>query len=82
MGGKELAIYTAKTAEKSLLEIQKRFDYTIDERLQFIVYNKLSDLRQSNLGLNTDVTYNTGGMTHIVDGKMVLYFDGDHRHLE
>lgn len=82
MGGKELAIYTAKTAEKSLVEIQKRFDYTIDERLQFIIYNKLSDQRQSNIGLNTDVTYNTGGLTHIVDGKMVLYFDGDHRHLE
>ncbi len=82
LGGKELAVYTAKTAEKSLIEIQKRFDFTIDERLQFIVYNKLSDLRQSNIGLNTDITYNTGGMTHIVDGKMVLYFDGDHRHLE
>jgi Tol biopolymer transport system component len=82
LGGKELAIYTAKTAEKSLLEIQKRFDYSIDERLQFIVYNKLSDLRQSNIGLSTDITYNTGGMTHIVDCKMVLYFDGDHRHFE
>lgn len=82
LGGKELAIYTAKTAESSLFEIQKRFDYAVEEPIQFVIYNKLSDLRQSNLGLSTDLSYNTGGTTHIVDGKVVLYFNGDHRHFE
>ena len=57
-------------------EIEKLFDYKLDGRIQFIIYNKLGDAKQSNIGLETeeDNTSNTGGSTRIVGNKVFLYF--------
>ncbi len=82
LGGLELASYTGRTADKDLDEIEKLFDYKLDGRIQFIIYNKLSDAKQSNIGLETeDNTNNTGGVTRIVGNKVFLYFTGDHEKL-
>ncbi len=82
LGGKELSNYTARYATKQIGEIEKVFDYTLDDRIQFIIFNKFSDLKESNIGLETDQQYNVGGVTFIVGTKVVLYFNGDHRDLE
>ncbi len=80
LGGLELATFTGRTAQKDLEEIEKLFDYKLDGRIQFIIYNKLGDAKQSNIGLETeeDNTSNTGGSTRIVGNKVFLYFTGDH----
>lgn len=78
MGGKELAQYTAQEAAKSVEKIEKLLDYTLDDKIEFIVYNKQSDFRQSNIGLEYEEPYNVGGVTKIVGSKVFLYFDGDH----
>ncbi len=80
--GKELANYVSKSAKKQITDIEKLFDYTVDERFQFIIYNKQSDYKTSNLGLSTDDQYNTGGVTHIVGSKIILYYEGDHAKLD
>jgi hypothetical protein len=81
--GKELAQYTEKTANRELDRIEGFFDYHLDKRLIFLVYNKLTDYRQSNIGLiSGNDEYNTGGVTKIVNNKVFLYFDGDHRNFE
>src|SRR6185295_15233670 len=78
----ELAIFTGRTAEADLEEIEKLLDYKLDGRIQFIIYNKLSDAKQSNIGLETDENANnTGGVTKIVGNKVFLYFTGDHEKL-
>lgn len=82
LGGKELSNYTARYATKQIGEIEKIFDYTLDDRIQFIIFNKLSDLKQSNIGLESEQQYNIGGVTFIVGTKVVLYFNGDHRDFE
>ncbi len=46
--------------------------------MQFIVFNNLTDLKQSNIGLMSDEQYNTGGITHIIGKKVFIYFDGSH----
>jgi hypothetical protein len=51
LGGQELALYTGRTAEEEIKDLEKIFDYRINGRFQFMIYNKLSDLRQSNIGL-------------------------------
>ncbi|HNS13493.1 MAG TPA: hypothetical protein PKM97_12830, partial [Bacteroidia bacterium] len=67
LGGLELAAFTGRTADQHLEEIEELFDYKLDGRIQFIIYNKLSDAKQSNIGLQTDETNNnTGGATKIV----------------
>lgn len=82
VGGKNVALYTSKVAEKHLKELEKIFDYDMEDRIQFIVYNKLSDLKQSNIGLVGDEQYNVGGTTYISGNKVLLYYDGDHKNLD
>ncbi len=82
--GRELAQFTADYAEKKLAEIQDYFDYTIEKRLIFIIYNKNAEYKQSNIGLVTSdqETYNTGGYSRIIKNKVMLYYAGDHEAFE
>lgn len=83
LNGKELAIYTAEYADKHIKEIETELQSTLEEKVQFIIFNNLSDLKQSNIGLTGDWdSYNTGGVTRIVGGKVMLYFDGNYDHFE
>ncbi len=78
MGGKELAMYTSERASKYIEKIEKMLDYNLDDKIEFIVFNKQSDFRQSNIGLEYEEPYNVGGVTKIVGSKVFLYFNGDH----
>lgn len=81
--GNELAKYAASLITPELNRLQSVFDYTIEKRIIFIVYNKLTDFRQGNIGLITGIDeYNTGGVTRIIDNKVFVYFDGDHNSLQ
>ncbi len=80
--GRDLANYVSKSAKKQILDIEKLFDYSVEERFQFIIFNKHSDFKQSNIGLSTDEQYNTGGVTNIVGSKVILYYEGDHNKLD
>ncbi|HOW10713.1 MAG TPA: hypothetical protein PLX08_13020 [Bacteroidales bacterium] len=78
--GRDLAQYTADYAKKKLEEIEDYFDYTLEKRLIFVIYNKNNEYRQSNIGLVTfdEDTYNTGGFSRIIKNKVMLYYEGDH----
>lgn len=81
-GGQNLANYVSQTAKKQIASIEKFFDYSIDNRFEFIIYNKQSDFKQSNIGLSGEDEYNTGGVTRIAGTKIILYYEGDHAKLE
>lgn len=80
--GKPLAIYTAKFADASISAIEKKLDYNLDNKIQFVVFNRLADLKESNIGLISDEQYNVGGVTHIVGSKVFIYYDGNHENLK
>ncbi len=82
LGGKELALYTARFIEENLEGIEDKLDTSLDDKIQFIIYNTLTDLKQSNIGLIQNESYNTGGVTHIVGKKVFLYFDGNHQNFD
>ncbi len=82
LGGNELAEYTMRASDRILRDLEKTFDYTLDKRMQLIIYNKLSEQKQSNIGLVTDQQYNTGGITSIVGSKLIVHFDGDYVNFE
>lgn len=82
IGGQEMALYVARAAKRHIADIEKFFDYTLDDRIQFIVYNKQEDFKQSNVGLSSDDGSNVGGVTRIVGRKVFLYYEGDHVKLE
>jgi Tol biopolymer transport system component len=78
--GRDLALYTEWVANQEIERIERLLDYTLEKRIIFLVYNKLSDFRQSNIGLVTgSEDYNTGGITKIVKNKVFLYYEGDRR---
>lgn len=79
--GKRLANYVSQEAEKQISAVEKLFDYAIDDRFEFIIYNKQSDFKQSNIGLSAGQEYNTGGVTRIAGTKIILYYEGDHAKL-
>ena len=76
-GGTELAIYTSKAARKYLLEEEELFDFDLKENIQFIIYNKQSDFKQSNIGLGLE-NGEVAGLTQIMGSKVFIYFNGDH----
>ncbi|MEZ4740352.1 MAG: hypothetical protein R2818_13580 [Flavobacteriales bacterium] len=81
--GRDLARYTAQAAAVHLKDLEKEFDFALDERLQFIVYNSLTDFRQSNIGIDVgDGQSNIGGLTRIVGTKIFVYYEGDHTLLD
>src|SRR5664279_4420235 len=78
--GRDLAQYTAEYAKKKLTEVENFFDYSLEKRIIFIIYNKNSEFKQSNIGLVTfdEDSYNTGGFNRIIKNKVMLYYEGDH----
>ena len=82
LNGKELAQYTARYATKQIPLIETKLGSLLDKKIQFIVFNNLTDLKQSNIGLMTNEDYNIGGITHIIGSKVFIYFDGNHVNFE
>jgi hypothetical protein len=76
-GGQELAVYTAKVARKHIKQQEEFFEYELQDKIQFIIYNKQSHFKQSNVGLSLD-DGELGGITNIMGSKVYIYFDGDH----
>jgi hypothetical protein len=66
--------------KRNLAEIEDFFDYTLEKRMIFIIYNKNAEYKQSNIGLVTfdEDSYNTGGFNRIIKNKVMLYYEGDH----
>lgn len=76
-GGKELAVYTAKAAQKYIVDQEELFDFDLRENIQFIIYNKQSDFKQSNIGLDLE-NGEIAGVTQIMGSKVFIYFNGTH----
>ena len=53
--GRDYANYVSLAAKKQMEHVEKLFDYQFDGKIQFLVYNKLTDFKQSNIGLSTDI---------------------------
>lgn len=78
--GEAIAKYTGEHAKQEILILEEKLNHTLNKRLTFLVYNKFSDFRQSNIGLVTGKEeYNTGGITKIRNNKVSLYFQGNHQ---
>ncbi len=77
--GRELAQYTASTAQKKISEIEDYFDYFLEKRLILITYNLRAEQKQTNIGLVTGQDdYNIGGFNRTIKNKVMLYYEGNH----
>ncbi|PWU03884.1 MAG: hypothetical protein C5B52_02645 [Bacteroidetes bacterium] len=78
--GLALGKYVAQEAEKELPSLEDFVEYPSQRRINIVVYNDFNDLQQSNIGLGID-WQNTGGVTKLVNNKMIVYYDGNHDNL-
>lgn len=78
--GKTIANYVLQIAEKELPGIEQFVEYGMQRRANIVLYNHFNEMEQSNIGLNLD-WQTTGGITKLVNNKMIVYFNGDHSDL-
>ena len=78
--GQTIANYVAQIAEKELSQIEQFVEYGLQRRANIVIYNNFNELEQSNIGLNLD-WQTTGGITKLVNNKMIVYNTSDHAHL-
>ena len=79
--GLALGKYVTQVAEGELASIEEFVEYGLQRRANVVVYNNFDEFQQSNIGLGID-WQNTGGVTKLVNNKIVLYFDGNHENLK
>lgn len=75
--GQPLAKFVAQLAEKELPNIEQFVEYGLQRRANLVVYNSFNDMEQSNIGLSLD-WQTTGGITKLVNNKVVLYSTDDY----
>lgn len=78
--GLALGKYVAQMAEQELPSLEVFVEYGMQRRANIVIYNSFDEMQQSNIGLGID-WQNTGGVTKLVNNKMIVYFDGNHDNL-
>ena len=79
-GGLELAKYALQIAEEELPQLEGFTEIALQRRCNIVLYNSYDDVQATNIGLGNDVP-DVGGLTRMVNNKMVVYFDGNHANL-
>ncbi len=81
-GGRVVAEYVVQNVDSNYADLKRIFEFDYSRRIVYVVYNTLSDFRQSNVGYSVaDDDENIGGSTQIIDNKVILYYSGDHNDL-
>jgi hypothetical protein len=78
--GLGLGKYVAQVAEAELPSIEEFVEYGLQRRINIVIYNNYDEMQQSNIGIGID-WQNTGGVTKLVNNKMIVYYDGNHDNL-
>jgi hypothetical protein len=79
--GLALGKYVAQIAEEELPGLEEFIEYGLQRRANIVIYNNFDEYQQSNIGMGID-WQNTGGVTKLVNNKMIVYFDGNHENLK
>jgi hypothetical protein len=78
--GLEIGKYVAQIAEQELPQLEEFIEYGLQRRANIAVYNNFNEMQQSNIGLASD-WQQSGGVTKLVNNKMLIYFDGNRNNL-
>ncbi len=80
LGGKNLARYTSKVIDEELKYFENFFSHNLNQRMIFLIFNKHSEFKQSNIGLvSGNEETNIGGTSKIIDNKVFIFYEGDHQ---
>ncbi len=80
-GGQDLGKYVIQSSEKCLTEVNEVLNFKFSNKLDVIVYNDISDMHQTNIGIKNDVE-SIGGDVNLASNKLFVYFNGSHSDLD
>lgn len=77
-GSSDMAERACEIATENIPKLEAFYDHKLEKRIILVVYQNLSDFRQSNIGLNTDADeYNIGGTLKVIDNIAFIYTEID-----
>lgn len=79
-GGLELAKYVLQVAEEELKDIESFTETGLQRRANIVLYNSYDDMQATNIGLLNNIP-DVGGLSRLVNNKMVLYYSANHSDL-
>jgi len=77
--GKKLAEFAAENVNVIISDLENKLKFSLLNKIQIIIYARHSDYMESNVGLEFEDFYNTGGVTPIYGHKLFLYYNGNMR---
>ena len=80
-GGQDMGKYAILSSEKCLQEMNELLDYKLSTKLDLIVYNDISDMHQTNIGIKEDVE-KVNGTVQLKNNKLFVYFNGEHSDID
>lgn len=77
-GGSDMAEMASAIVTEMIPQLETFFDHKLEKRMILVMFQNLSDFRQSNIGLNTDADeYNIGGTLKVIDNTAFVYMEID-----
>ncbi|MEA2042919.1 MAG: hypothetical protein U9N85_10245 [Bacteroidota bacterium] len=81
-GGEFISKQIADIAHEEIKKAERFFGTSLQKRLIFVSYKKLSDFRGSNIGYDThNENSNIGGSTKIINNKVLIFYEGEQQTL-
>ncbi|MEZ4978804.1 MAG: hypothetical protein R2772_05860 [Chitinophagales bacterium] len=80
-GGQDIGKYVILSSEKCLSEVNELLNFKLSKKLDIIVYNDISDMHQTNIGIKNDVE-SISGTVHLKNNKLFIYFNGKHSEID
>jgi len=78
--GRNIAESVIQLAELDYASIQNVLEHRFNDKVQIVVYLDVTDMKQSNIGLE-DIFSSRNGRTRVMENKMFVHFNGDHQQL-
>ncbi len=77
-GGRALAHFANKYITQTIREYEHFFNQRLNKRLIIIIYNNLTDFKQTNIGLSTgNINLELPATTRVLDNKIFIYYQGN-----
>jgi hypothetical protein len=77
---RNIAVTALQMAEYDYDDVQQLLEYQLNERVEMLVFSDLTDLKQSNIGID-ELFQIKSGETKVSGNKVFIYYDGNHAHL-
>lgn len=79
-GGLELAKFVVQVAEEELESIESFTETGLQRRANIVLYNSYDDMQATNIGLVNNIP-DVGGLSRMVNNKMLVYYNANHTDL-